>query len=67
MHSEEQPTPTELPRKNRATHSIGNDVANEADMPKMEVKNRVALNAGMRPMRSESTGSEMSLVQTHIT
>jgi hypothetical protein len=45
--------PTALPRKNRATQSIGNVVANDAAMPKMDVKNRVALNAVLRPIRSE--------------
>lgn len=49
----EKRTPTALPRKNRATQSVGNVVANEAAMPKRDVKNRVALKAVLRPTRSE--------------
>jgi hypothetical protein len=46
-------TPTALPRKNKERQSIGNVPAKELDKPKMEVKNKVALNAVLRPMRSE--------------
>jgi hypothetical protein len=55
-------TPRALPRKNRAEQSMGNVVAKEAEMPKSAVKNRVALNAGMRPTRSESMESKLSSV-----
>jgi len=50
-------TPTALPRKKSATQSIGKVFANEAAMPKTEVKNRVALKAVLRPMRSEPYAS----------
>jgi hypothetical protein len=44
---------------------MGNVVAKEAEMPKSAVKNRVALNAGMRPMRSESMESKVSPMWVH--
>jgi hypothetical protein len=46
-------TPTALPRKNIAVQSIGKVVASELAIPKRDVKNNVALNAALRPMRSE--------------
>ena len=45
-------TPTALPRKNKAKHNNGNVLASEAKMPNTEVRNNVALNAVVRPMRS---------------
>jgi hypothetical protein len=45
--------PTALPRKKMAVQSIGKVVASELATPKTEVKNKVALNAVLRPMRSE--------------
>lgn len=60
-------TPTALPRKNREMQSHGNVPANELDRPKTEVKNKVALNAVLRPMRSEpGRGSEgISIDRAH--
>lgn len=49
-------TPTALPRKNREIQSTGNVLASQLDRPKTEVKNKVALNAVLRPMRSEPGG-----------
>jgi len=37
---------------------MGNVVASELVTPKREVKNKVALNAVLRPMRSEPAGRE---------
>jgi len=45
--------PTAVPRKNRVMQSTGNVVASELVTPKREVKNKVASNAVLRPMRSE--------------
>ena len=36
--------------------SVGNVVASELATPKTDVKNKVALNAALRPMRSEPAG-----------
>jgi hypothetical protein len=41
-----------------AVQSIGKVVASELATPKRDVKNRVALNAALRPMRSEPAGEE---------
>ena len=41
--------------------SMGNVVASELATPKREVKNKVALNAALRPMRSEPTGDRKVL------
>ena len=46
-------TPTALPRKNRSTHRLPNEFANDARMPNKAVKKRVALKAALRPTRSE--------------
>lgn len=46
-------TPTELPSRNKATQSHANVPANEENIPNTAVKKRVALNAVVRPMRSE--------------
>lgn len=48
-------TPTALPKRNSIKHSVPNEFAKDARRPKSEVKNRVALNAILRPMRSEPT------------
>lgn len=48
--------PTELPRKKRARHRVKNELEKVAKIPKTAVKNRVALNAIMRPIRSEPVG-----------
>lgn len=49
----DQLTPTALPRKNREMHSQMKVCAKEAKTPNRAVRNRVALNAVVRPMRSE--------------
>ncbi len=46
-------TPTELPRKKRAMHIVVKEFENEANSPNNAVKNNVALNAALRPRRSE--------------
>lgn len=45
--------PTELPRKNKATHNVPKELDKEARKPKMAVKKSVALNAVLRPIISE--------------
>lgn len=46
-------TPTALPNKKRARHSVQNDVVIVAPSPNREVNNKVPLNAMLRPSRSE--------------
>ena len=46
-------TPTELPRKNKVTHNMPKELDKEARKPKTAVKKSVALNAVLRPIRSE--------------
>ena len=46
-------TPTDDPRKKRTMHSWVKEPAREARMPKRAVKKSVALNAVLRPKRSE--------------
>ena len=48
-----EPTPTALPRQNRSTQRLQKELASEAKMPNKAVKNSVALNAALRPTRSE--------------
>lgn len=45
-------TPTELPKKNKETHSQKKFGERPARIPNNAVKNSVALNAVLRPMRS---------------
>jgi len=42
-----------------AIQSVGKVVASELAMPKRAVKNNVALNAVLRPMRSEPVGKKV--------
>jgi len=46
-------TPTAVPRKNRVMHRVPKLLESEAKKPNTEVKNRVRLNAVLRPSRSE--------------
>jgi hypothetical protein len=46
-------TPTELPRRKSAMQSVTNELDSEAKMPKMAVRKSVALNAVIRPIKSE--------------
>lgn len=50
-------TPTELPKRKRSTHREGKDLEKEASRPNTAVKNSVALNAALRPIRSEPVTS----------
>ena len=50
--------PTALPERKTQVQSIGNVVASELVTPKREVKNKVALEAALRPMRSEPAGEK---------
>lgn len=56
-------TPTALPRKNKERQSTGNVEARELVMPKTDVKNKVALNAVLRPIRSEPRWKGSALVE----
>jgi hypothetical protein len=56
----ERRTPTELPRRNKMTHNIENELAKDARMPKTAVKHKVALKAVIRPMRSEPIEIQVS-------
>lgn len=51
--SRELRTPTAVPRKNSARQRVPKEFANEANSPNKDVKKRVALNAVLRPIRSE--------------
>jgi hypothetical protein len=54
-------TPTALPRKNRIMQRTGKELASEANNPNSDVKNKVALNAVLRPRRSEPFQREKSV------
>lgn len=58
-------TPTALPKKKRATHRAGKELAKDARIPNSDVRNSVALNAVVRPSKSEpATKLEGNTAQT---